>query len=70
MLLKPRQSIIQTAFLGFRDAGSIIKILKIACYCGGKASFAQGPILFISISTLNIDLCRRNNNIQCGDKKY
>src|SRR3990172_9671147 len=31
----------QTALIGFRGAGSIIKPLKIACYCGGKASWLK-----------------------------
>ncbi|MEX2164054.1 MAG: hypothetical protein WD823_07400 [Sulfuricaulis sp.] len=39
----------QMAYFGFRGAGSIIKTLKIACYCGGKASYNQVPILFIGV---------------------
>lgn len=38
---------------GFRGAGSIIKTLKIACYCGGKASYAQGASLFSVVRTSN-----------------
>jgi len=45
MLLKPRP-FVQMDLLGLRGAGSIIKTLKIACYCRGKASYVQGRILF------------------------
>jgi len=33
----------------FHGAGSIIKPLKIACYCGGKQSYVEGMILFIEV---------------------
>jgi hypothetical protein len=43
----------QSALSDSPGAGSIIKPLKIACYCGGKASYAQGMTRFIGVCTSN-----------------
>jgi hypothetical protein len=43
----------QIVLLGFRGAGSIIKPIKIVCYCGGKASYAQGKTLLGRVGTSN-----------------
>jgi hypothetical protein len=42
---------LQIALSGVRGAGSIIKTLKIAYYCGSKASYTQGTALFTGVNT-------------------
>jgi hypothetical protein len=52
MDMKQRQ-LMQTGFSDFCGAGSIIKPLKIACYCGDEPSCVPGPIQLIRLGILD-----------------